>query len=383
MSFPVTYLLDQMAPSETFIRRELEQLRRRNWPIFTRLLKGGIGPLRYSLLSCPEGFRWRFFKASCARISEELFRAPLVAFRILKHLPQSACLAKKVVDTESQLIHAHFAGITADLAAIAAHTLGLPWTCSVHAHDVFTTEPQTLFRRLRTANGITGCSQLAVQAVIDCGIPAGNVTLIHHGLPLNDFSFDTIQPDGVIFTAGRLERKKGNDTLIRACEILQKRNVNFTCVIAGSGSLFKKLKRLTEKLDLKKAVVFIGWQSQEETRSYLMDASVMALPSRRTRDGDSDGIPNILVEALALGTPVVTTTASAAGEVLVNAVSGLLVPPDDPEQLATALAQALGSKELRIRMAKEGRQAAEKFFDGSKNIQQLEAFFEKAITVAP
>jgi len=383
MSFPITYLLDQLAPSETFVRRELEQLRRRNWAIYTRLLKGGIGPLKYALLSCPEGFRWRFFKASCARISQELFRSPLTAFRILKHLPQTADLMKKVVDTESQLIHAHFAGITADLAAIAADTLGLPWTCSVHAHDVFTAAPQTLFRRLHTARGIAACSQRAAQAVIDCGVPKSSITLIHHGLPLNDFPFDTIQPDGVIFTAGRLERKKGNDTLIRACEILQKRSVSFTCVIAGSGSLFKKLKRLTEKLELEKAVVFIGWQSQEETRSYLMDASVLAVASRCTRDGDCDGIPNILVEALALGTPIVTTTASAANEVLVDAVSGLLVPPDDPEKLADALAQALASKELRIRMAKEGRQVAEKFFDGSKNIQQLEAFFEKAITIAP
>jgi len=382
MVFPITYLLDQLAPSETFIRRELEQLRRRSWPLFTRLLKGGIGPLKFSLASCPEGFRCRFYKAAGSRVFEELFRSPGSALRIVKRLPQAAYLARKVVDTDSQLIHAHFAGITADLAAVVARALGLPWTCSVHACDVFAASPQSLFRRLHTANRITACSQRGVKKLIDCGLPADKVVLIHHGLPINDFPFDTIQPDEVIFAAARLEPKKGIDTLIRACALLRKQNVKFTCVIAGSGALTAPLKRLTEKLELGNSVVFIGWQSQEETRSHLMDASVLAVPSRCTRHGDSDGIPNILVEALALGTPVVTTTASSANEVIVDSVNGLLVPPDDPERLAGALAAMLASKEMRIRFAKNGRKTAEEFFDSSKNIQQLEEFFTQAITPA-
>jgi len=382
MSFPVTYLLDQLAPSETFIRRELEQLRRRNWPVFTRLLKGGIGPLKHSLKSCPEGFRLRFIKAACWRVSEEILRSPIAALRILKRLPQAAYLAKKTVDTESQLIHAHFAGITADLAAIVARTLGLPWTCSVHAHDVFMASPASLARRLHTAKRITACSQRAVQKLIDSGVPAERVVLIRHGLPINDFAFDIIQPDEVIFAAGRLEPKKGIDTLVRACAVLQTRKVPFTCVIAGSGSQMKALKKLTEKLELENSVYFIGWQSQEETRSHLMDASVLAVPSRCTLHGDSDGIPNILVEALALGTPVVTTTASAANEVVVDSVNGLLVQPDNPELLANALASLLASKELRIRLARSGRLTAEQFFDSSKNIQQLETFFTQAVEPA-
>ena len=383
MPFAVTYLLDQLAPSETFIRREIDQLRRRNWPVYTRLLKGGVSPLKVSLASCPEGFRIRFLRAACARVAEELFRSPCAAIRIVLRLPQAADLAQKVVETDSKLIHAHFAGITADLASIVARTLGLPWTCSVHAHDVFTVSPQTLFRRLRTANSVTACSQRAAHAVVGCGVPAEKVVLIHHGLPLNDYPFDTIQPDEVILAASRLEPKKGIDTLIRACSLLRDRGVRFTCVIAGSGSQQRDLERLTEQLKLGRAIVFIGWQSQEETRSHIMDASVLALPSRRTRDGDSDGIANILIEALALGTPLVTTTAGSASEVIVDSVNGLLVPPDAPDRLADALALALASKELRLRLAKAGRETSEKLFDSSKNIQQLEAFFSKAVKVAP
>ncbi len=378
MPFPVTYLLDQLAPSETFIRRELELLRRRGWPVFTRLLKGGVGPLKYALLSCPEGFRLRFCKAAAARVSEELFRSPGTALRILKRLPQAAYLVKKVADTDSHLIHAHFAGITADLAAIAARTLGLPWTCSVHAHDVFTCQPAALRRRLRTARAITACSQQASDAVTAAGIPSEKVSLIHHGISLTDYPFDTIHPDELIFAAGRLELKKGFDTLLRACALLHARGVRFTCVIAGTGPLQAALKHLAAELGLAASVVFVGWLSQEETRSRVMDASVLALPSRRTPQGDRDGIANILVEALALGTPVITTTASSASEVITDTANGMLVPPDDPERLAGALAALLASKETRIRLAKAGRQTAVQMFDGSSNVRQLETFFTQA-----
>ena len=381
MPFPVTYLLDHLSPSETFIKRELDQLRRRNWPVFTRLLKGGTGPLKFSLVSCPEGFRWFFFKAASARVLQEILKSPGTACRILRRLPQVAHLIKKTTDSDSLLIHAQFAGITADLAAIAARTLGIPWTCSVHAHDVFTTSPALLFRRLRTATAITACSQQALDAVTAAGIPPEKITLIHHGLPLNDFSFDSIQPDEIVFTACRLEPKKGVDTLIQACNLLVKRGIRFTCVIAGDGPCLADLKHLCKKLGLMETVVFVGWQSPEETCSRLMDSSVLVLPSRRMKNGDRDGIANILVEAMALGTPVITTTASAANEVVVDTVNGLLVPPDDPEKLAAAISSVLSKKEMLIRFAKAGRKTVEEQFDSSKNIEQLETFFKQAVSL--
>lgn len=378
MPFPATYLLDRLAPSETFIQRELDQLRRRNWPVSLWLLNGESGALKFSLAACPRRLRWRFFKAACARVLEELLRSPLAAGRMLKRLPQAAHLVKKAADSDSRLIHAHFAGITADLASIAARTLGLPWTCGVHAHDIFTCRPAPLRRRLRTAAGIVACSRLAADTVIAAGLRPEKVAVVHHGLPLNDFPFDRIQPDELLFTASRLEPKKGLDTLVRACALLARRGLRFTCVIAGTGPSERALKRLCKQLGLEQTVYFIGWQSQEETRSRLMDASALVLPSRRTRDGDRDGIANILVEAMAIGTPVVTTTAGAAAELITHNVNGLLVPPDDPDALADALAAALTTKELLVRLSKAARLTVEEHFDGSKNILLLEAFLTQA-----
>jgi glycosyltransferase involved in cell wall biosynthesis len=383
MPFPVTYLLDHIAPSETFIRRELDLLRRHNWPVFTRLLNGGVNPLKHALHSCPDGFGWAFCRAAAARGGEELAREPRTAGSILKHLPQTAYLLKKIQETDSRLIHAHFAGITADLASIAARTLGLPWTCAVHAHDVFTGSPQALLRRLRTAAGVVACSQMAADAVLAAGLPKEKVHVVRHGLPLNDYPFDRIQPDGALFTACRLDPKKGVDTLIEACALLLKRGVRFTCVIAGKGPLQADLEKQVAALGLEQTVYFTGWLSQEETRTRLMDATVLVLPSRRMKDGDRDGIANIVVEAMALGTPVITTTAGAAGEIITHDVNGLLAPSDQPDALADLIERALSSKELVQRLAKEARVTAETLFDGSKNIGALEQFFTQAVSRGP
>jgi hypothetical protein len=195
MTFHVTYLLDQIVPSETFIHREMELLDRRGWPLTVCVLRGEGDALAYALGDLPPRFFWRFVKAAASRVAEEAFRAPGAALRILKRLPQAAALARKVSASDSRLIHAHFAGVTADLAAIVARTLGVPWSCSVHARDVFAAQPAALRRRLRTARAVAACSAAAARAVTDAGFPAEAVSVIRHGLPLYDYPFDTIHPD--------------------------------------------------------------------------------------------------------------------------------------------------------------------------------------------
>lgn len=379
MPFVVTYLMDRLAPSETFIQRELEQLRRRNWPVDIQLLTGGDTPLRFALFSCPKGFRIRFIKAACTRVSQEIWRNPLVALRIIKRLPQSAYLIKKVSETNSTLIHSQFAGITADLAAIAANTLGLNWSCSVHAQDVYCTPPAVTGRRLKSATAIAACSQHVADATKAAGIPAERVNLIHHGIPINEFPLNTSNSGEFIFTACRLNKKKGIDTLIKACAILRNNGIELPCIIAGNGSELLKLKKLCEQLNLTDRVFFKGWLSQKATQNYIRNAILTVLPSRRTKKGDRDGIANILVEALALGTPVITTTAGAADEVIRSGENGILVEADDHLALAHAMIKTIKSKSLRSLMIKEGRKTAVSLFDGAANIQKLEEMFNLAV----
>jgi glycosyltransferase involved in cell wall biosynthesis len=380
MPFVVTYLIDRFAPSETFIRREIEQLRRRNWTVFTRLLNdNGDQQLKFALFSCPDGFRMRFCRAAAGRILEELPRNPLVALRILKRLPQTGTLIKKTLECESRLIHSHFSGITADMAAIAARTLGINWSCSVHASDIYTVSSAVTRRRLAGAVAIAACSRKVMQATIDTGIPAERVHLIRHGLPMNDFPLNTIRPEEFIFTACRLNHKKGLDTLLKACAALAERGIDTPCVIAGAGADEFKLKKLRGALNLNDRVFFKGWLSPEETRTYLRNSICTVLPSRRAANGDRDGIANILVESLALGSPVITTNAGSADEFIQNGINGLLIEPDNHLTLADAIDKVLKSEPLRRQFIEEGRRTAEICFDGASNIQKMEALFDYAV----
>jgi glycosyltransferase involved in cell wall biosynthesis len=377
-SFPVTCLLDCPAPSETFIRRELDLLRQRGWPLTVRMLKGAPEALPFTWQALSAADRGALLRAAGRRLRDELPRSPVTAARMLRRLPQAASLLHAVRQDGTCLLHAQFAGITADLAALAAQAAGLPWSCAVHARDVFAAPPPLRFRRLRRAAAITACSQQAANAVTDCGIPSEKVRVIHHGLPLARFPFDPAREGQTLFTACRLETKKGIDTLLHACAILARRGTRFSCVIAGSGPLERDLYALARRLALGAAVTFIGWLPQEEIRARLMTARAVALPSRRAADGDRDGIANILVEAMAIGTPIVTTEAGAAGEIIADRLNGRLVPPDDPDALAGALDELLRSKDTAHVLSRAARATVESRFDAEKNIAALEAFFAAA-----
>ena len=338
--------------------------------------------MQFGLFSCPEGFRVRFIKAAFARISEEIFRSPMASLRIIKRLPQTACLIRKMVDTDTKVIHSQFAGITADLAGIAASTLGINWTCSVHANDIYCTPVGLIKRRLRSATDIAACSQQVADATAAAGIPKTRIKLIHHGLPLNDFCINTIRLEEFIFTACRLTEKKGLDTLLRAYAILLERGIKVPCIIAGTGPELPRLKKLCGTLNLGGCVFIKGWQSEEETRNHIRNAILTVLPSRCTKNGDRDGIANILVESLALGTPVITTTASAAPEFIQNGNNGILVEPNDHLALADAIEKTIKSKSLRELLIKNGRKTAESVFDGASNIHKLETLFADAVVTS-
>ncbi len=378
MPFPITYVLDRNAPSETFIRREIELLQQLGWPLSARYLNGDFNTLKGPINACPPDRRWHFLKAAAQRILPEAASFNRDACSIIRRLPQCAGLLDKLADSGTRLIHAHFAGITADIASIASATSGIPWSCSVHARDVFAVPPDKTYRRLHSAAGITACSQLAADVVIAAGIPKHQVSVIRHGLPLHDYVYDMLHPEGIIFTACRLELKKGVETLLNAWALLAKREIAFRCVIAGSGSRQEFLKALAKRLGIENSVLFIGWLSPDEIKSRILNASVLALPSRRMPNGDRDGIANVLIEAMALGTPVITTAAGAAGEVITDNVNGIMVPPDSPTALAEALAQTLSPSPRISAITKAARHIVEELFDADKNIHEMEKFFERA-----
>ena len=135
--FPILYLLDRPAPSETYIRREIEQLQRKNWPIRICTLQRGSSPLKFSFFACPSGYRVRLLSVALSKVLSELMHRPWFALRLFWRIPQLGPVVWEVLEDKCELVHAHYAGLAAAFAEILAETVHIPWTCTVHARDVF------------------------------------------------------------------------------------------------------------------------------------------------------------------------------------------------------------------------------------------------------
>jgi glycosyltransferase involved in cell wall biosynthesis len=183
---------------------------------------------------------------------------------------------------------------------------------------------------------------------------------------------------------GRLVTKKGHTDLIQACQQLKQKGYGFDCEIFGTGPLVSELKRLIKELDLEDRVSLQGARTQEELIAIYQAADIFALAPFILENGDRDGLPNVLLEAMASGLPVVATRISGIPELIVNGENGLLVEPHDVAGLASALEQLLFNLPLRVRLAAMGRRRVEQHFSAQDNIRNLaELFGFESGTAAP
>jgi glycosyltransferase involved in cell wall biosynthesis len=166
-----------------------------------------------------------------------------------------------------------------------------------------------------------------------------------------------------VLTVGRLVEKKGHDTLIRAAGLLRDEGVAFTLRIAGDGPEWPRLQRLVHELDLAEQVTFLGPLKSVEVQSEYGTASVFALACRRLANGDRDGLPNVLLEAMVQGLPIVGTTQAGIAEAIQHERNGMLAAPDDPAGLADALRRVLTDPELAQRLGKCGQVSVREQFD--------------------
>jgi glycosyltransferase involved in cell wall biosynthesis len=207
----------------------------------------------------------------------------------------------------------------------------------------------------------------------------GKIHCIYNGLDLSDFNFrwpraaDSGRP--VILFVARLIPKKGLEDLIKAAAILKGRGRLFEVVIIGSGPLRKAMEVLTSQLALEDYVVFRGAQPQESVSAAYRRASIFALPCVVTEEGDRDGIPTAVLEAMASGLPVVSTPVSGIPELIDSSRDGLLVPPNDPSKLADALDSLFADPHLRDALAREARTKIESRFRVERSSSQLLSLF--------
>ena len=170
---------------------------------------------------------------------------------------------------------------------------------------------------------------------------------------------------------GRMVEKKGFDVLISACRILKKEGVEFKLQLAGAGPLLAELKAMSSKLDVADMIEFIDAISHEKVPEWIKSLDVFVLPCQKDRNGDMDGIPVVLMEAMLTGVPVITTRISGIPELVENEETGILCDPKDAECLAGKIKTLLSNYELRRTLCKNAISKVQSEFELDKNVQLL------------
>jgi len=292
---------------------------------------------------------------------------------------QAAWLAREVRLKGITHLHAHFGTVATSVARLASHFAGIPYTFTAHAKDIFheSVEAEDMRRKLSDAANVITVSDYNLEYLQQTyGDAAARVQRIYNGLDLGQLAYKSpLHRPPQIISVGRLIEKKGVPILIDACAILANRGCQFNCQIIGSGSLEAELRQQIQQLGVQSIVEIIGPRPQNEVFEQVQKAAVFAAPYVIGKDGNRDGLPTVLLEAMALGTPCVSTDVTGIPEVVRDEETGLMVPQHDPKALADALERLLTEPTLRVRLATQARQLIESEFDIHKNTASLRTLF--------
>lgn len=286
-------------------------------------------------------------------------------------------------------LHAHYAHGAATVAWFASQIAGLTFSFTGHAKDLYTESANpagVLRRKLTAARFVLTCTETN-RLMLKTLAPAATVHCVYHGLNA-DFALllgtRAVPPRETapfrVLSVGRLVRKKGFDVMLEAVARLVGEGAAIEVrLIGGEGDHGPALRQLIHDLGLSGVVSLSGPRDQGELFDEYHRAHLFCLPCRVLEDGDRDGIPNVLMEAMACGTPVLTTTVSGIPEMVRDRHNGLLVAPDDVDALATALRLAASDRDGLRQLGDAARNTARDRFDGDRLARQLAALLQEAV----
>ncbi len=358
--------------------RKVETLSQRVVAIYARGLPTFLGATFNALLRRPAATLGLF--AVClrdiAQIAEPLPRRLRLGYQMLAALWLSARLR----ENEITHLHIHFGDVPAQIGMYAARHAGIPFTVTFHANDLFE-HARLLHEKTHRAAGVATISAFNRERLLAAGAPVRRLRIVRCGIDPREFPFQprsSSSDPAVIGVVARLVEKKGIDVLLHATARLTRDGQPVRVSIAGSGPLQHTLRALTDELGIAEQVEFIGPIDNTAITAWMSRLDLFVLPARKDRNGDMDGIPVALMEAMALGVPVVSTRLSGIPELVVDGESGLLAEPGDAEDLARAMTRLLSSPELRDTLVQEGRRRIESEFSQQRNLDRLERLFEEA-----
>ena len=269
---------------------------------------------------------------------------------------KAAVLASFFLDQGVDHLHSHFGWEQADLLAYLKRLAGLPYSLTLHAADIFVASEQ-LERRLAGAAFVATISDYNKRLLDErFNLPSEKLQVVHCGVDLRDFTPSPLpesHPPRLV-SIGRMVPKKGFDVLLRALALMRTDGMVFEAELVGDGPMREDLMRLAGELGLTELVRFPGALEPKQAASRIRQAHCFVLACQIAPDGDMDGIPVALMEAMALGRPVVSTRLSGIPE-LVAEGCGLLAEPGNPDSLAAGLSRVIEDRHLASNLAGAGR----------------------------
>ncbi|NOK63464.1 MAG: Glycogen synthase [Chloroflexi bacterium AL-N1] len=298
--------------------------------------------------------------------------------------------------TPFDIVHAHWVLPNGVPAAIAARLYHLPLVISLHGSDVFLAERNaplslTATSALRAAGGITACSSDLRERALRLGARIHNFDVVPYGVDPTVFRPDPssaafvrtelgLEPDTpLIVTIGRLVYKKGLTYLLEAFHNIHQHHPQAVLIIAGYGDLRETLEQRAHELGIASHVYFPGKLERERAARYISAADVYTIPSIRDQDGNVDGLPNVLLEGMGSGRPIVASRVAGIPEVIDDGVHGLLVPERDADALANAITQLLDNRILAHQLGVAARRRIEEELTWDATAARFERVYHHAL----
>jgi len=382
--------------TESFIRREVQEVRALGVPLTVYSLRPCPSRLDDPALSCfVKGTAyspWLFSRGLlaahlyflrrqtgrymsalwlCCRTALRHARHPDMSLKTFVIFPKTVYFARLMAERGVTHVHSHFANHPTTAAMLISVLLGLPFTFTGHAWDIFVTKNHAMLReKIARARVVVTCTQFNrafLSAFCDDEAEA-KIVVRYHGVSLPDTWPHRREP-GLILGVGRLARQKGFVHLILACAQLAREGLEFRCVIVGEGPERSSLEVEIQDAGLAGRVALIGARPHKEVMGLLAQAAVLVQPSVRTEDDSMDGIPNVILEAFSLETPVISTQLSGIPEVVREAETGRLVPPGNAAALAEAIRGVLRDPEAHAAFARRGRELVADRFNVQRNVR--------------
>jgi glycosyltransferase involved in cell wall biosynthesis len=299
-----------------------------------------------------------------------------------KHLFQAGYLTGKFLSKDPSIchLHGHFAHSPTSVTMFSSLLSGLSFSFTAHAKDIYTSNPDQLREKLDLAVFVATCTRQNKLYLEELESGDGaEIHCIYHGIDVNLFKSDTTRiatsPPFKLLTVARIIEKKGLPTVYRALKKVADNGIDFEHTLIGDGDDRDSVLRLLKELGLNLQCRWLGTKPHEEVLEHFSQSDLFIMGSKIAADGDRDGIPNVLVESLAMGVPAVATKVSSIPEIIIDTKTGLTVEQEDSEALSKAIIRLLTDRPLRQKVIEQGRSFVEEHFDNSRLIVDLAGLF--------